>query len=174
MIVAILAALQGAQAAAPPPAQIQSSQVAELRTPDGRLVARAMVFSAGGPLQVRIQSAGLPPGQYGAHIHAVGRCEGPAFESAGPHWNPTSRQHGSLNPEGHHLGDLPNLEIDAEGHGRVEYAIAGATMEASPQGLFDADGAAFVIHAAPDDYRTDPAGNSGARIACAVLNPPAP
>lgn len=188
MILAIAAALHGAQPmpgppiTAPPmpapptpgqpaPAQrvpLVSSQVAELRRADGQIVARAMVFVAGGPIQVRIQSAGLAPGQYGAHIHAVGRCKGPSFESAGPHWNPAGRQHGSQNPEGAHLGDLPNLEVGADGHGRVAFALPSGTLQA----LFDADGASIVIHAAPDDYRTDPAGNSGARIACAALTMP--
>ncbi len=176
MILAILAALQGAQATPARPAQpalITMSPVAELHKADGTLAARAMVFVGGGPIQVRIQAAGLAPGQYGAHIHAVGRCDGPGFESAGPHWNPTARHHGSLNAQGPHLGDLPNLEIGADGHGRVEFAIPGE-LQGGEHPLFDADGAAIVLHAAPDDYRTDPAGNSGARIACAVLSAPPP
>ena len=121
-----------------------------------------------GNLQVAVQAAGLAPGRYGAHIHAVGRCEGPDFESAGPHWNPGGRQHGAENPQGAHLGDLPNLAVDAEGHGRMEFSIPGATLRGG-QPLLDADGAAIVIHAAPDDFRTDPAGNSGARILCGVI-----
>jgi Cu-Zn family superoxide dismutase len=156
-------------------ASIASAQdgptVLDVRTPTGQLVARAMVYSVPTGLEVRVQAQGLAPGHYGAHLHAVGRCEGPDFASAGPHWNPTSRHHGTLNPEGHHLGDLPNLDVDADGGGRVEFTIAGAEV-AGAQGLFDADGAAIVIHAAPDDYRTDPSGNSGARIACAVLTAP--
>ena len=175
MMFAILAALQAAQATPPPRAAVSASQVAEVRTADGRLVARALVFAAGDrPVQVRIQAAGLAPGSYGAHIHAVGRCEGPDFESAGPHWNPAGRQHGSLNPQGPHLGDLPNLEVDGEGHGRVEDEITAAVLQGEAHAVFDADGSAVVIHAAPDDYRTDPAGNSGARIACAVLTLPTP
>jgi len=100
------------------------------------------------------------------HLHAVGRCEGPKFDSAGPHWNPAGRQHGHLNPAGSHLGDLPNLTVSANGRGALNFLVRG--------GLVDADGTALVIHAKPDDYRTDPSGSSGDRIACAVLAPAQP
>jgi Cu-Zn family superoxide dismutase len=110
-----------------------------------------------------IDTTGLSPGSHGLHLHAAGRCEGPDFTSAGPHWNPTNRKHGSDNPDGPHLGDLPNLTIGADGRGSVTLAV--------PPGFVDADGTAVVIHAAPDDNRTDPSGNSGARIACAALTP---
>jgi len=146
--------------AAPPPI--------ELRKADGSLAARAMIWQTAAGIEVRVQAAGLAAGHYGVHLHAVGRCEGPAFASAGPHWNPTARQHGSLNPAGHHMGDLPNLDVDEHGAGRLEFAIAGATTSGA-QGVFDADGTSVVIHERADDYRTDPSGNSGARIACGVL-----
>ena len=165
---ALLLGLAGAASA-----QNAGPTVADLRTPAGQLVARAMVYQTPAGLAVRVQAQGLAPGHYGAHLHAVGRCEGPDFASAGPHWNPTDRHHGTLNPDGHHLGDLPNLDVAADGGGRVEFTITGAEMTGA-MGLFDADGAAIVIHAAPDDYRTDPSGNSGARIACAVLTAPTP
>jgi Cu-Zn family superoxide dismutase len=173
MIRAYLAILAAAQAAgspivvtaadAPPPVPI------ELRRADGSLVGRAMVWQGPTGLEVRVQAAGLPAGHYGVHLHAVGRCEGPDFGSAGPHWNPTGRQHGSLNPRGHHLGDLPNLDVDEHGAGRLEFTIAGASATNGADGIFDADGTAVVIHAGADDYQTDPSGNSGARIACGVL-----
>ncbi len=111
-----------------------------------------------------IEATGLPAGVHGLHLHAVGRCDAPDFTSAGPHWNPTNREHGSENPAGPHLGDLPNLTVGPDGRGGVTLAV--------PPGLLDGDGAALVIHAEPDDYRTDPSGNSGARIACAVLKAP--
>ena len=160
----------GSPAPAAPAVDAQSVTPAltEVRTAAGALVARAMIWQMRGGIEVRIQAAGLAPGHYGAHFHAVGRCEAPAFASAGPHWNPTARQHGSLNPQGHHLGDLPNLDVDEHGAGRLEFAIAGATMSGAA-GLLDADGTALVIHAAADDYRTDPSGNSGARLACGVF-----
>jgi Cu-Zn family superoxide dismutase len=106
------------------------------------------------------------------HLHQTGRCDAPDFASAGPHWNPTSHQHGRLNPQGPHLGDLPNLQVAANGSGRIDFVVpvpAGTAAGANP--LLDADGTALVIHAAADDLWTDPSGNSGARIACGVLTP---
>jgi Cu-Zn family superoxide dismutase len=170
MIGAYLAFLAVAQAPAALPPPMAPPPVIEIRRADGSLVARAMLWQNHASVEVRVQAAGLPAGHYGVHLHAVGRCEGPAFASAGPHWNPAGRQHGSLNPAGHHLGDLPNLDVDADGSGRLEYAVAGASLSGA-DGLFDADGTALVIHAAADDYRTDSSGNSGARIACGVLKP---
>jgi len=155
-----------AQAEIPVPVAIP---IIEIRGADGRLAARAMFYPSALAIEVRVQAAGLAPGRYGAHIHAVGRCEGPGFDSAGPHWNPAGRRHGTLNPEGHHLGDLPNLEVAVGGAGRLEFAIPGATLRSGEHSIVDADGAALVIHADPDDYRTDPSGNSGARIACGIL-----
>ena len=108
---------------------------------------------------------GLAPGDHGLHLHAVGRCDGPAFATAGAHWNPASRQHGHLNPDGAHAGDLPNLTVSANGHGAINFLATGGS-------LADGDGTSLVVHAGPDDYRTDPSGNSGDRIACAVLAPP--
>jgi Cu-Zn family superoxide dismutase len=169
MIGAFLAVLAAAQTTNTPPTPAPTPlPVIELRRADGTLVARAMIWAGRTGLEVRVQAAGLPAAQYAVHFHSVGRCEGPDFASAGPHWNPTARQHGSLNPAGHHLGDLPNLEVDAQGAGRLEFAIAGASTGGA-EGIFDADGTSLVIHAAADDYRTDPSGNSGARIACGVF-----
>jgi Cu-Zn family superoxide dismutase len=125
-----------------------------------------------GGVTLAIMVGGLAPGSYGAHIHAVGRCEGPAFTSAGPHWNPAMRQHGRLNPQGTHAGDLPNLVVAADGSGSLTAPVT-APLDGEG-GLFDADGAAVVVHAMADDERTDPTGNSGARILCAVLQPAAP
>ena len=170
MMAAFQVLLMAAQAATAPPAPMAPPPIIEIRRADGSLAARAMVWQNHASVEVRVQAVGLPAGHYGVHLHAVGRCEGPAFLSAGPHWNPAGRQHGSLNPAGHHLGDLPNLDVDAQGAGRLEFTIVGASL-VGPDGIFDADGAALVVHAAADDYRTDPSGNSGARMACGVLKP---
>ena len=146
--------------------------------PVAGLPTTAMVNAAGastGAVQVEMRSGGanlriavqgLPPGEHGLHLHAVGRCDAPGFQSAGDHWNPEGRRHGHLNPQGPHLGDLPNLTVSANGHGAINFRIAGL--------LNDADGTALVVHANPDDYQTDPSGNSGDRIACAVLTLPRP
>ncbi|WP_114952544.1 superoxide dismutase family protein [Sphingosinicella terrae] len=142
---------------------------ADLRNAAGNVVASATATSSGDRVRIRLVAAGLPAGTFGAHVHAVGRCDPPGFESAGPHWNPTGRQHGSQNPQGPHHGDLPNLQVGTDGAGTLEYSLAAASLRGGPAPLFDGDGAAIVVHAGPDDYRTDPSGNSGARIACGVF-----
>lgn len=106
-------------------------------------------------------------GSHGVHIHSVGKCE-PPFTTAGGHFNPTGRQHGYENQHGPHLGDLPNINTPAAGPLRFEFLLPGVTLKGQ-NALLDADGAAIVIHAGRDDYKTDPAGNSGARIACGVI-----
>ncbi len=112
---------------------------------------------------------GLPPGAKAVHVHAVGTCEGPQFTSAGDHFNPGKKEHGMMNPQGPHAGDLPNITIAADGSGRMESATDRIALGAGATSLFDADGSALVIHAAPDDFKTDPTGNSGSRIACGVI-----
>lgn len=120
-----------------------------------------------GGMVVTVSATGLTPGVHGVHIHTTGLCDAPGFTTAGGHWNPTGKMHGSMNPMGPHEGDLPNLTAGADGFGTLTYRIAGASVAA----MLDADGAAFVIHASADDYKTDPSGNSGGRIACAVFAP---
>lgn len=130
----------------------------------------AMVRQADdGSWQLVLTMLDFQPGTYAVHIHSVGRCDAPDFTSAGPHWNPTMRQHGRLNPMGAHHGDMPNVTVSERGIAYAEMPLRGALTGAG--GLLDADGAAVVIHEAPDDERTDPSGSSGARIACAVLTP---
>jgi len=118
-----------------------------------------------GGTYLRIAVQDLAPGDHGLHLHAIGRCDGPEFQSAGAHWNPAGKQHGYLNPVGAHAGDLPNLTVSANGRGAINFLVAGGS-------LADADGTSLVIHAKPDDYKTDPSGSSGDRIACAVLAAP--
>ena len=144
----------------------EAAASAELSDSAGNAKGRATVREKDGGVVLRVEASGLAPGIHGVHVHAVGRCDPPDFASAGPHFNPAGRQHGRDNPQGMHQGDLPNLNVGADGRGSIEAPVAGATSTA---GLLDADGAAIVDHAAPDDYRTDPSGNSGARIACGVL-----
>lgn len=143
---------------------------AEIRDVVGRSVARAEATQLGDAVRIRIEAAGLAPGTYAAHVHTAGRCEPPDFASAGPHWNPNQRQHGTQNPQGPHLGDLPNLAVGANGEGSLEFSIPRARLNGGAQALLDGDGASVMIHANPDDYRTDPSGNSGSRIACGLLS----
>jgi Cu-Zn family superoxide dismutase len=139
---------------------------AVLQDANGRTVGEVTLQQQTAGLRLSLRIQGLSSGTHGVHVHAVGKCEAPGFTSAGSHWNPTSRQHGKDNPAGMHRGDLPNLIVDGGGHGSLDATIDGASLA----DLLDADGAAIVVHAAADDYKTDPSGNSGARIACGVLN----
>lgn len=141
---------------------------AALVSADGAPKGTARLSERSGGLEVHAELQGLPPGAHGIHIHTTGRCDAPDFASAGPHWNPTGRQHGRDNPQGAHHGDLPNVTAGADGRGTLHFTVP----EASLASLFDADGAALVVHAAGDDYRTDPSGNSGGRIACGVISRP--
>lgn len=119
---------------------------------------------------IDILADGLPPGKHGTHIHEKGVCTTPDFESAGGHFNPTKKEHGFENPHGYHLGDLPNIEVDEEGKVNVTLTIDEYTLKPKAKNsLIDKDGSAFVIHEDEDDYKTDPSGNSGARIACAAI-----
>lgn len=148
---------------------VESAQ-AELRDSGGRLVAHATANRAGPGVRVALEVSGLAPGSYGVHLHEIGRCDPPGFTSAGGHWNPTGRQHGGLNPQGPHKGDLPNLAVGTNGRGTLAFTVPDAAFARGSGALLDDDGAAVVIHAGPDDYRSDPSGNSGARIACGVFD----
>ncbi len=138
---------------------------APLRTAAGADVGTVTATETAEGIRIAIAARGMPAGQHGAHVHTTGRCDAPDFTTAGGHWNPTARQHGTSNPAGPHAGDAPNLTIGADGTGSVTITLPSGTMD----GLLDGDGSAFVIHANADDYRTDPSGNSGGRIACGVF-----
>lgn len=122
--------------------------------------------------RVLLSGTGLPPGIHAFHIHQTGICD-PAdgFKSAGGHFNPGAGQHGWNNPAGHHAGDLPNVHVGENGVAAVEYFSADLPLQAGEGGLFDADGAAVVMHEGVDDYASDPAGAAGNRIACGVIKP---
>ena len=140
---------------------------------DGASIGAVRVFQENTGVVLRIDAKGLPPGLHGVHLHAVGRCDAPKFTSAGAHWNPANKQHGHQNPNGFHAGDLGNLGVGADGNLVAGLYVPGARLRTDGLGdgpvLLDADGAALVFHAKADDEKTDPSGNSGDRIACAVL-----
>lgn len=147
------------------PLQPATTAVAELRLASGSPAGSATATLVQGGVRIEVVGIGLPPGPHGVHVHTVGRCDAPDFASALGHWNPTAHQHGAQNPAGPHAGDLPNLLIGTDGRGTLAITLPGGTYE----GLMDADGAAFIVHAGVDDLKTDPAGNSGGRIACGVF-----
>ncbi|MFS0576241.1 superoxide dismutase family protein [Sporosarcina sp. 179-K 3D1 HS] len=121
-------------------------------------------------VKISLQADGLSPGVHGIHFHETGVCTSPDFESAGAHFNPTGKQHGFENPKGFHSGDLPNIDVPEGGKVVTQITTKEVTLkQGEPNSLLDADGSALVIHAEADDYKTDPAGNSGARIACAAI-----
>jgi superoxide dismutase, Cu-Zn family len=124
----------------------------------------------GQALTIEGELTGLPAGTHGVHFHAVAQCD-PAgqFASAGAHFNPATKKHGLESAEGPHAGDLPNLVVGADGRAAVRMTSPRVTLGGASASLLDADGSAIVVHAAPDDQRTDPSGNSGARIACGVI-----
>ncbi|MEK7387433.1 MAG: superoxide dismutase family protein [candidate division NC10 bacterium] len=159
----LFAALLGLLLVGPPATASAQSAKAELKDAQGKVVGTAMLNEVSGGVKIALKASGLKTGDHGFHIHAVGKCEPPAFTSAGGHFNPQSKKHGRLSPDGAHAGDLPNLKMGADGTGSIDVTAGGVTLK-------DVAGLALVIHADPDDEKTDPTGNSGARVACGVIS----
>ena len=140
-----------------------------MKDAQGKEVGMVMLSPAtGGGVTVAYDFKGLPPGEHALHIHAVAKCE-PPFASAGPHFNPQSKKHGTENPEGPHAGDMPNIKVAADGTAKGTLTNKNVTMGAEPNSVLNATGTAIVVHAAADDMKTDPSGNAGDRIACGVV-----
>jgi Cu-Zn family superoxide dismutase len=145
----------------------QATASATIRDTAGKTVGTATFVDTYAGLLVSGDVSDLGIGAHGIHIHTVGKCE-PPFTSAGGHFNPTGKQHGFRASKGNHLGDMPNIVTPPAGPYHFEVVLPGVTLKGQ-NALLDADGAAIVVHAARDDYVTDPAGNSGGRIACGVI-----
>src|SRR5579863_5402066 len=141
---------------------------ADIVNAQGTKIGTAKITAAGGGVKIAVTVSQLTPGEHGIHIHTVGKCEGPAFTSAGGHFNPTSAHHGAHNTQDPHphVGDLPNINVNASGEGSLTFVIQGATLGEGATSLFHGDGTALVIHAKADDLASDPSGNSGDRVAC--------
>ena len=148
------------------------AQTVTLNGADNKEVGTARLLQTPNGVLVRLNLTKVTPGTHAFHVHAVGKCEGPEFTSAGGHFNPTSKKHGLLSKEGPHSGDLPNVTVPDSGTLTVEVMIPHVTLKEGDQTLADADGSALVLHAGADDYTTDPTGNAGGRVACGVIAPP--
>jgi superoxide dismutase, Cu-Zn family len=135
----------------------------------GQSVGHAMISPAKEGVSIAVSLKGLPPGQHAIHVHAVAKCDAPGFTSAGPHFNPATKQHGLENPNGHHAGDMPNITVGADGTLEKTITNTAVTLAAGPNSLFANGGTALVIHAKADDLKSDPAGNAGDRIACGTI-----
>ena len=147
----------------------QTRAHADLKDSTGKNIGSAVLSERGNGVLITVNVKGLPQGLHAVHVHAVGKCDGPAFTSAGGHFNPLNKKHGLKSPDGPHAGDMPDMYVNKDGAGRYEALMESITLGSGGTSVFDADGSAVVVHATADDNVTDPAGNSGDRIACGVI-----
>ncbi len=150
-------------------AQAPDMAKAELKDAMGKTVGQATLTDSPHGVLIHVVLSGAPEGVHAFHIHTTGKCEGPAFMSAGGHFNPAMKQHGLSNPMGMHAGDLPNVQVPAGGALTFDFLASDVTLRTGAGSLMDADGSALMLHQTADDYKGDPAGNAGARIACGVV-----
>ncbi len=161
----------GMETEAPMPMETETlTATARFIDDQGAEVGTATLTEQGSGVQIEVNLTGIEPGERGFHIHEVGSCDTPTFESAGSHYNPTDAAHGFDHADGPHAGDFRNLEIAEDGTVRATVTNDMVTLrEGAPNSLFDADGSAFIVHAGADDYITQPTGDAGGRLACAVI-----
>jgi Cu-Zn family superoxide dismutase len=146
---------------------VSDNATADMKDSAGNDLGTLRLVDGSNGIVVSGELKGLPPGTYAIHVHTTGKCE-PPFTSAGGHWNPTNKEHGLENPQGPHYGDMRNITAGSDSTIMVNDTTPGGSLKGT-NALIDSDGAAVVVHAKADDYKSNPAGNAGARIACGVV-----
>jgi Cu-Zn family superoxide dismutase len=155
---------------AAPPAAPPTAHVTLISAAGSSVMGDLALTSEGGAVAIRGIISGLAPGkEHGFHVHETGDCSLPDFTSAGGHFNPTKDPHGGPKSKAHHLGDIANIEADKDGHASVDVTVKGVTLVDKDGAPTEIMGKALVVHAMKDDYKTQPSGDSGARIACGVI-----
>jgi Cu-Zn family superoxide dismutase len=167
LLIPLMVGCAAVYAAAQAPATMTAK--ATLKDGQGKTLGVATLRESPAGLLVKLDLQNVPPGTHALHIHSVGKCDAPAFTTAGGHFNPTTMKHGLMAAGGPHAGDMPNVFVPADGKLSIEVLDTSVTLAPGAKSVFDADGSALMLHAGADDYTSDPAGNAGSRLACGVI-----